>query len=176
MDPNRPSILTLRSWLTKLQPRRHVERVAILHLIQREEGEPDWLVAVLVLDDEDIDEADPEYLDLGQLRLSLEGAGRFFPWTCSCGEPGCAGRLRGVAVAHGDGRTTWLDLDGRRHLEFSTARLREAYDAAILEGRDLLAAKPELDVTPDQNGGEYRAGGGSYRPERGAASPARPAD
>ncbi|MFH1304173.1 MAG: hypothetical protein ABIK07_24230 [Planctomycetota bacterium] len=149
-----PSIL--KYWFGKARRAQRVERVSIRNIIQRQDDESDWLIAVLVMDNASVDENNPEYLDLTQLRLCLTSSGTFFPWTCSCGAPGCAGMFQGVAVSHTEINTTWLDLDGNRKLEFSTSMLRSAFDDAIINGSRILATEPGLEVTPNQNAVEFQ--------------------
>ena len=134
--------------------------VEIRNIVQREEGEPDCLVAILVVNHSDVNEHDLEYIDLPQLQLSLTSAGTFFPWTCSCGAPGCAGMFNGVRVSHTDTHTTWIDLDCHRNLRFPTDLLASAYDRAITEGRRMLHSTPGLEPTPEQNTHAYIPNGG----------------
>tara|TARA_R110002167_G_scaffold111382_2_gene283055 strand:- start:335 stop:895 length:561 start_codon:yes stop_codon:yes gene_type:complete len=156
VDSNRSFRWSWRYWVNKLRSARYVENVSIRNLIIRQDGEADWLAAVLVIDDSPADESSPEYLDLNQLRISLHSAGRFFPWTCSCGVPGCAGMFLGVYVSHHSNKTTWLDLDLNRKLVFSTTMLRSAFNDAIIEGAEILALDSQLEITPDQNSSEYK--------------------
>lgn len=149
-------MLAFSYWFAKEKPPHRVQRVSIQNFIKQEAEESDSLVAALVIDDSKVDKDDPEYLDLHQLRLSLESDGTFFPWTCSCGVPGCIGRFQGVTVFHHDGKTIWHDLDGNLHFEFDTSMLLVAFRAAVRDGACILAATPELAVTPDQNAEEYR--------------------
>lgn len=153
---NRSCKWSLRYWFIKLLPARYVEYVSIRNIIIRQDDESDWLAAVLVLDDSPVEESSPEYLDLSELRLCLTASGRFFPWTCSCGVPGCAGMFLGVCVSHHGDKTTWLDLDLNRKLEFSTSMLSSAFNDAIMERADILALDPKLEITPDQNRAAYK--------------------
>ena len=57
-----------------------VTSVAIRHVVKSEEGERDWLIAVLDVNQMGANEDDPELLDLEQLQSSLNADGDFFIW------------------------------------------------------------------------------------------------
>jgi len=150
----------LKYWIAKARTPLRVENVSIRNIIERNDGEPDWLVAVLVINNTSIDKDNPEYLDLTQLRRCLTSSGTFFPWTCSCGDPGCAGMFQGVSVSHNGNNSTWLDLDGNRKLEFSTSMLHSTFDDALIDGSQILASTPGREATPEQNAVEYQSAAG----------------
>lgn len=155
LDLQLPWYLDIRRLFKRPQMSIDVTSVAIRHVVKSEEGERDWLIAVLDVNQMGANEDDPELLDLEQLQSSLNADGDFFIWTCSCGVPGCAGMFDGVRVTHGNGKTAWDDLDCKRQFFFDSHDLRRAFDDAILAGRQLLLDRPDLDVTPDQNAPYY---------------------
>jgi hypothetical protein len=132
-----------------------VDSVHLRHVIDEEDGEPEFLVTVLEFNGASGDTNDPDHVDLNQLRSSTEKDGVYFIWTCSCGVPGCAGMEHGVQVDHLEDRTNWHDLDRKRKFQFDTQALRDALRRAIIEGRKLLTSRPALKVIPSQNEGVY---------------------
>lgn len=133
-----------------------VRSVRLRHLVTSEVGEPDSLVAVLELNEQNADSADPEHIDLNQLRTSIEEDGTYFIWTCSCGAPGCAGRFHGVHVIHSNDETIWHDLDSKRKYVFHSTDLRDAFCRGMTEGRNLRNDRPGIEPTPNQNTTAYR--------------------
>ena len=155
-----PRILTPSYWLARAHPCLEAHDVEIRNIVQREEDEPDCLIAILVVNHADADEHNPDYIDLVQLQLSLSSTGTYFPWTCSCGAPGCAGMFNGVRVSHAETHTTWIDLDCHRNLRFQTDLMASALDHAVAEGRRMLDSSPGLEPTPEQNTHAYIPNGG----------------
>lgn len=151
-----PLILTSDYWFPKAKEPQKVKSISIRNIISREAGEPDCLIAVLIVDNVQIDEHDPDHIDLEQLSLCLTSSGTFFPWTCSCGCPGCAGRFEGVIVSHNGDKSTWLDQDSKRHYEFSTSMLHSSFRKAIEEGSQMLAQSPGLQAIPVLNAAVYQ--------------------
>jgi hypothetical protein len=159
-----PIVLTPKFWratagASKRPPifPKFLQKIAIRTFVKHDRWDPDCIVAVLVQDDEWINENDPEYVDLGQLRNCLSKSGTYFPWTCACGFPGCAGIEKGIAVSHQGGVSTWHNLDGFGSIRFETSMLRKAFDKALSEGARLLANTPNLEVVPAQNLVEYQS-------------------
>lgn len=136
-----------------------VDKVRLRHLIDSEQGEPDFLIAVLEFNDEQADARSPNFVDLDQLESSLTENGTFFIWTCSCGAPGCAGLFDGVLVAHEGENTTWHDIDCKRKFRFKSRDLRNAFDRGIIDGQSHLKERPNLEPVPDQNRSAYQARG-----------------
>ena len=136
-----------------------VTSLRLRHVVDCENGEPECLVAVLEFNGEQANASDPEHVDLNHLKTSLDRDGTFFIWTCSCGDPGCAGLFDGVRVTHSGGRTLWHDLDGNRTFITNSQGLRDAYTCGIIEGRQLLKERPQLEPTPEQNDSAYRDSG-----------------
>lgn len=133
--------------------------VRIRQVIDREEGEPDSLVTVLEFNDERTNPDALDYVDLIQLRSSLNENGTFFIWTCSCGVPGCAGRFEGVQISHSDGITTWHDLDTKRKYVIRSDDLRQAFDQATIDGRLLFSNSCGLGFAPEHNSNAFQNDG-----------------
>jgi hypothetical protein len=139
-----------------------VNAVRLRNVVDTEEGEPDSLVAVLEFNDSHSDPGDPGdhgYVDLNQLRSSLNGTGNYFIWTCSCGYPGCAGLVNGVDVTHSNGKTIWHDLDMKRRFVLESKDLCDSFENAISDGRNMLLQRPDCGCTPEENESAYRYDG-----------------
>lgn len=90
-------------------------------------------------------------LDLSEVGRSIDADGVYFIWTCTCGDPGCGGNFSGVRVEHTSTLVKWSDRDIRRRFAFRIEELRSAFNEAITKGREIVGAKPELAVIPEQN-------------------------
>jgi hypothetical protein len=88
-------------------------------------------------------EATPDCIAIHAL-LDAVRDGTIFPFTCDCGDPGCAGYMKGVHVVHAGGETLWADQDAGTEHVFATAALRE--ELAKLESTiaDARARWPDL--------------------------------
>lgn len=71
---------------------------------------------------------------VGLAQCSFE-TGAFFPLSCACGSPGCAGLTKPVHVHHIDGTTVWniVEPEPVRVLSFDTASIRESVREALHE-------------------------------------------
>lgn len=125
-------------------------------------GDPDredFVVSKVVIDENTFE---PDLtLDWRELFLSLRFSGEFFPLTCSCGEPGCAGVWEGIRIVHSPGMVVWdvnvpysEPYDAAEH-EPSVMRLqfrRDQYFSSIisgwLEARALSTTNPSCTIGP----------------------------
>jgi hypothetical protein len=122
--------------------RRRAQAVGIVVSEAEEPADGCWYVtAELVVDGRQLAAFDHGPLELRQLWACCAGPGRYFIWTCDCGDPGCAGLFRGVRVSHRDGRADWRDADSGERYCFRRAELSAALAGAWRRGRELLAAE-----------------------------------
>jgi hypothetical protein len=99
-------------------------------------------------------------VDLREVVATLRGPGEYFPLTCGCGEPGCAGIFQGIIVFHYWDTVRWLipepiiglpepdETEGDRVLRFmeryfQKADYRKAIVSGIEEGRKLVLQDAE---------------------------------
>ena len=132
-------------------PPTEPQSIALEPHIEREEGEHDFLVPQIVIDQKVFTAFDHGPVDLSELDRSLAADGTYFIWTCECGAPGCAGRFGGVRVVHSNGVVRWHDLDMGRHYCFRLADLTTAFDAVQVAARQAMLEHPSLEITPNQN-------------------------
>jgi hypothetical protein len=121
--------------------RRRAQAVGIVVSEAEEPADGCWYVtAELAVDGRQLAAFDHGPLDLHQLWASCVRPGWYFIWTCDCGDPGCAGRFRGVRVSHRGGLADWRDADSGERYCFRRAELSAALAGAWRRGRELLAA------------------------------------
>ena len=71
--------------------------------------------------------------------------GTIFPFTCGCGDAGCAGYLKGVHVMHAGSEKLWVDQDAGAQYVFATlafqaelAQIERVIAEAIARWPDLV--------------------------------------
>lgn len=72
----------------------------------------------LLVDDKSKVEAEGNVLDISELKAALRIDGTYMIYTCSCGEPACAGLRDGIRVSTEDKLLHWEDLDAREVFVF----------------------------------------------------------
>lgn len=67
---------------------------------------------------------DDDCCDIHEFIMSTRQDGTYFPWTCSCGIPGCAGYFYGAQVRMVDDIIYWTDQDAGKHHAFDADELK----------------------------------------------------
>jgi hypothetical protein len=90
--------------------------------------------------------------EITELIKSTTQDGIYFPWTCSCGEPGCAGYFEGVDVKINEDFTIWSDKDQKKIYTFKTvalkAELQALHDAVVQWNQYAHSVHAELNIAP----------------------------
>lgn len=79
-------------------------------------------------------------LDYHQLARSTTESGEYWPFTCGCGEPGCAGIGSPVEVQHTGSTVTWhiTDPEPERHFTFDAEQYRHAIASSLTRASKLV--------------------------------------
>ncbi|HVY49659.1 MAG TPA: hypothetical protein VHB21_27385 [Minicystis sp.] len=87
--------------------------------------------------------ASPDFAST-EVLLALGKGGLFFPFTCACGDAGCAGSLRGVQIVHAAGETLWNDADAGRTFVFATDAFEREIAKLAAAVREARARWPDV--------------------------------
>lgn len=136
----------IKKWIKQSKPIEPLS-VEIVWRVEIEIGEEDSLIADLLIGDEQTEGP----LDFTELQRCLNEDGVCFPWTCTCGEPGCAGYMKGVESHRNQGRITWKCLDFKQTYCFELEELKRAIAEGIERGKAILRQNPKVKILPDKN-------------------------
>lgn len=123
--------------------------MSVLSLVPQFVGEHPYLKLELEMqvDGQAIPEA-CNRVSLQALVSSARDPGKYFIFTCGCGDPGCGGFFKGIEVEHHGETIRWADGDWTYSFEFDFAQYRTEVERALELSIELLdsVADERVDV------------------------------